>query len=104
MIAGHKVCLKSGYGLQENWPEEKMMPFFIVLEAEIENAALADRVVIIEMDANAKLGAKSIKGNPQYISPNGSILAQIVERQGLIVGNGTAIWKGMITRKRVTKH
>ena len=94
-----QVRIISGYGPQENWPEEKRMPFFIALEAEIEKAALADRSVIIEMDANAKHGAKYIKGDPHDISPNGSILAQIVERQGLIVGNGTAICKGMITMK-----
>ena len=51
----------SGYGPQENWPEEKRMPLFIALETEIEKAALAGRSVIVEMDANAKLGNKYIK-------------------------------------------
>ena len=99
-----QIRIISSYGPPENWLEEKRMPFFIALEAEIEKAALADRSVIIKMDANAKLGAKYIKGDPHDISPNGSILAQTVERQGLIVGNGTDICKGMIKRKRVTKH
>ena len=80
------------------------MPFFIALETEIEKAALADRSVIIEMDANAKLGKKYIKGDPHEISPNGQILAQIVERQYLVVGNGASICKGTITRRRVTRN
>ena len=37
------------------------MPFFVALETEIEKAALAYRSVIIEMDANAKLGKKYIR-------------------------------------------
>ena len=94
----------SGYGPQENWPEEKRMPLFIALETEIEKAALAGRSVLVEMDANAKLGNKYIKGDPHEMSPNGLILAKIVERQMLIVGNGLNICKGTISRKRVTKN
>ena len=75
-----KVRGLSGYGRQENWPEEKRMPFFIVLETEIEKATLAGRSVIVEMDTNAKLGKKFIKEDPHEMSPNGLILANIVER------------------------
>ena len=57
----NKVRVISGYGPQENWPEEKRMPFFIALETEVEKAALAGRSVIVEMDANAKLRKKFIK-------------------------------------------
>ena len=97
-----QVRVISGYGPQENWPENKRMPFFIALETEI--AKLAGRSVIVEMDANAKLGKKYIKGDPHEMSPNGHILAQIVERHMLVVGNGADICTGTITRKRVTKN
>ena len=33
----NKVRFISGYGPQENWTEEKIMPFFIALETEIES-------------------------------------------------------------------
>ena len=99
-----KVRIISGYGPQENWPEEKRMPFFIALETEVEKATLAGRSVIIEMDANAKLGKKFIKEDTHEISPNGLILANIVERQMLVVGNRTDICRGTITRKRITKN
>ena len=95
-----KVRIISGYGPQENWPEEKRMPFFIALETEVEKATLAGRSVIIEMDANAKLGKRFIKEDPHEISPKGLILANIVERQMLVVGNGTDICRGPITRKK----
>ena len=98
------VCIISGYGPQENWTEDKRMPFFVALETEIEKPALADRSVIIEMDANAKLGEKYIRSDPYEISPNGEILAQIVERQCLIVGNGKNLCRGTITRKPVTRN
>ena len=99
-----KVRVISGYGPQENWTEEKRMPYFIALETEIEKATLAGRAVIVEMDANAKLGRKYIRRDPHEISPNGVILANIVERQSLVVGNGTDMCTGTITRKRVTKN
>ena len=65
----------SGYGPQENWTEEKRMPLFTALETEIEKATLAGRAVIVEMDANAKLGRKYIRRDPHEMSPNGHILA-----------------------------
>ena len=33
----------SGYGPQENWEEERRLPFFIALETEIERAELAGK-------------------------------------------------------------
>ena len=49
----------TGYGPQENIDEEKPMPFFLALEKEIIEAKNIDRSIIIELDANSKLG-KSI--------------------------------------------
>ena len=46
----------TGCGPQENWEESRRVSFFIALEAEIVKAELAGTSVIIEMDANAKLG------------------------------------------------
>ena len=60
----------SGYGPQENWPEDKRRPFFVALETEVEKANLAGKSVIIELDANAKLGKKYIPNDPHEISPN----------------------------------
>ena len=93
----------SGYGPQENWPEEKRMPFFVALETEIEKAVLAGKSILIEMDANSKLGNTIIPGDPYEMSPNGAILAQIVERHNIIVGNGINTCKGTITRQRQTR-
>ena len=37
----------SGYGPQENWEEEKRLPFLIALETEIERAELADPTCLL---------------------------------------------------------
>jgi hypothetical protein len=94
----------SGYGPQENWEEERRLPFFIALETEIERAELAGKSVIIEMDANCKLGPKYIPRDPHDITPNGTLMAGIIERHNLKVGNGSDKCSGTITRKRVTKE
>ena len=49
------------------------------------------------------MGTKYILRDPHEMSPNGAILASIVERQQLIVVNGSDMCKGAITRRRVTK-
>ena len=58
----------SGYGPQENWEEGKRLPFFIELETEVEKAELAGTSVIIEIDANSKLGPEHIANDPHGIS------------------------------------
>lgn len=52
------------------------------------------------MDANAKLGDKIIKGDPNEMSANGELLYGIIQRQGLIIGNTLDVCDGVITRRR----
>ena len=94
----------SGYGPQENWQEDKRLPFFIALETEIEKAELAGKSVLIELDANSKLGPSYIAKDPHNITPNGTLLAAIIERQNLVIGNASDKCVGTITRKRVTRN
>ena len=99
-----EIRIISGYGPQENLPEDKRLPFFVALELEVEKASLAGKSVIIEMDANSKLGNKYIPKDPHEQSQNGAKLAEIVERQQLTVVNGTSMCSGVITRTRKTKE
>ena len=99
-----EIRVISGYGPQECWKEEDRMPFFAAIEEEIVKAELMGKSVIIQMDSNSKLGPGYIKDDPHYQSPNGKILAGIVDRHGLVVVNGLGDHcVGVITRKRVTK-
>ena len=74
------------------------------METEIEKAELAGKSVLIEMDANSKLGPKYIPGDPHAMTPNGALLAGVIERHALCVGNGAKECKGTITRKRTTRN
>ena len=86
----------TGCGPQENWEEAKRMPFFIALEVEIVKAEMAGKSILIQMDSNSKLGQKYIPNDTHGESPNGSLLASIME-------NGSSKCTGRITRKRVTR-
>ena len=106
-IAVNKMKIRhvSGYGPQENWPDNKKTPFFEALEAEVSRAELEGRSVIICMDANSKLGSEFIPRDPHGQSQNGKILAGILDRHALIVLNGLkekCDW--LITRQRSTEN
>ena len=103
-LTNKEIRIISGYGPQENWSENERMPFFLALEQEIIKAEIAGKSVIIEMDANSKLGPNIIPGDMHSQSENGKILADIIQRHNLIVGNGLSKCKGLVTRKRVTKN
>ena len=104
-IKTKQKCIRviSGYGPQENWEEEQRVPFFHALNTEIEKAELAGKSVIVEIDANSKLGPKYIPNDPHEMSPNAALLAEIIEQHNMIVANGTKNSSGTITRRRVTK-
>ena len=102
-VAGKEVRVINGYGPQECWNNEEKMPFFVALEEEVSKARLEGKSIILELDANSKLGSKYIKNDPHTISPNGIILSGIIDRHDLIVANGLSQKSsGVITRKRST--
>ena len=71
---------------------------------EIMDAYENNCMVVIEMDANAKVGMKYIVGDPHETSPNGRLLLEMVKRQNLIIVNAMDICKGLITKERITKN
>ena len=76
----------------------------MALEAEIVKAELDNMVVLIEMDANSKLGPELIKNDPHSQTPNGKLLSGIIGIHGLLVINGLENkCVGNITRRRETK-
>ena len=104
-MAGKKyIRIITGYGPQENRPETERMSFFLALEEEIVKAEMAGKAVIIELDANSKLGPQLVPGDKHPQSENGRILSEIIRRHGLILGNSLQQCKGLITRRRVTRN
>ena len=84
------------------WVPQEREPFFNALEKEVITAELAGKSVIVIADFNSKLGPEYVPNDPHLQDRNGALLAGIVGRQKLIVGNGLMKCKGIITRKRVT--
>lgn len=66
----------TGYGPQENGRKVKKMPFWVALEAEVASAEIYGKSVIIQMDANAKLGPLYIRKDPHTIYWNGKVLGE----------------------------
>ena len=101
-VGDRGIRIITGCGPQENWDEDKRMPFFIALESEIVKSELAGKSTIVELDANSKLGPEHIANDPHKMSANGKVLSSIINRHALIVANGTKQCKGLITRERTT--
>ena len=102
-VEGKEIRVITGYGPQENLKPDKTMPFFSKLEEEVVSAKLANKSIIIQIDANSKLGKSVIPKDPKDQSPNGAILADIIDRNALIVANSLEDkCSGVITRSRTT--
>ena len=71
------------------------MEFYINMEKEIEQAKNSNRAVIIELDANAKLGHNIIKDDTHPMSENGKLLMGVIERQNLFVVNSMELCNGL---------
>ena len=105
MMVGHlKVRVINGYGPQESENRQLIMQFWQDVETEIISAKDDNCCILIQMDANAKLGKCIIPGDPHDMSDNGKILSDLITRQNLCVLNADPMCKGVITRHRSTKQ
>ena len=71
------------------------------MEVEVIRAKDDGCYVLIEKDANAKVGERFIKSTPHNITNNGKIMMDIIERQNLTIANSLDFCKGTITRERL---
>ena len=101
-IATKKIRLINAYGPQEDEKDNIREDFFNRIDQEVKSSKIAGAMVCIEMDANAKLGAQVIKGDPKEKSKNGKLLENMVIENDLIVVNAMEICKGVVTRYRKT--
>ena len=103
-VGNKEIRVMTGYGPQETWTDDEKIPSFIALEEEVTKANSTNKSIVIELDANSKLGRNYIEGDQKPMSANGVILSGIIERHDLIVDNGIkSKCKGVITRKKITK-
>ena len=101
---GHlKVRIINAYGPQEDDMTNNIYEFWQELEKEIIDAKNQDCCVLLQCDANAKLGKTVIRDDPNDMSGNGQILSDILNRNNLYVLNSDILCTGTITRHRMTK-
>ena len=98
-----EIRVINGYGPQENIEVKDRLPFFSTLEEEIVSAQISNKSLIIQMDANSKLGKEMLPRDVHEQTANGAALAGIINRNALMVVNSVEKKvNGLITRRRVT--
>ena len=97
----NKIRVINAYGPQEDDNTNKIISFWQEIESEIIDAKANNCMILIQLDANAKVGTKHIKKDPNQMSDNGRIMMDIIERQDLELANTNEKCFGTITRERV---
>jgi hypothetical protein len=103
-LGREKLRIINAYGPQEDDGNQKILGFWQEKEAEIMNAENNDCLIIIELDANAKVGDNVIKGDPNPKSNNGQVILDIVLRHNLFIVNSSDLCTGLITRERILEN
>ena len=99
-VGKHDIRIINAYGPQETDTNAKIFNFWEDIENEVIAAKDNNCMIVIQMDANAKIGKEILKNDPNEQSNNGKILLEMVERQGLVIANTLDKCKGLITRER----
>ena len=73
------------------------------MEQEIVAGKNANFLILVQMDANAKVGKGTISHDPNEMSDNGRLLLELIERESLALLNISDLCTGTITRHRETK-
>jgi hypothetical protein len=90
-LGEHKVRIMNGYGPQEDDQTPIRLAFWQSLEQEIVAAKNLNCMVLVQMDANAKIGEHVIPGDPNEISDNGRLLLDLVTRENLVLVNSSPL-------------
>ena len=92
------IRIINAYGPQEDSTNRDVIfEFWQEIEQEIISGKEKSCLIVIQLDANAKLGNKVIKDDPNDISENGKIMLDIIKRHNLTVTNSMNICDGVIT-------
>ena len=70
------------------------------LEKEVMSAFDANCLILIQMDANVKVGTEFMKGDPHKQTENGKLMMEFLAHQNIYLLNGAD--KCVITRYRKT--
>ena len=77
---------------------------FLALEKEVTKAEIARKNLLIEMDANSKLGPFQVPGDKLPQNDNVRLLAGIIDQHVLLIGNSLPQCEGIITPEQSHKR
>ena len=78
-----KLRIINGYRPHDDDLQQNRLNFWLGLEEEIISAKSESCMIIIQMDANAKVGQQIISRDPNNVTDsNGRHLLELLERQG----------------------
>lgn len=103
-LGTERIRVINAYGPQEDDETQHIHSFWQQVEEQVLQAKDDNCFILIQMDANAKVGNEIIKGDPHKMSNNGRILLDIVKRQNLQIANSQHTCKGTITRQRILEN
>ena len=103
-VGENKVRIINGYGPQEDDPTAARLTFWQSMEQEVVAAKNENCMVLIQMDANAKVGKCVLRDDPNDLSNNGQLLLDLIDRENLVLVNSSSLCSGAITRHRVTQE
>ena len=95
-----QVRVINAHGPQEDESAVDILQFWLKIEEEVEAAKDNNCLVIMQLDANAKVGNTVIKNDPHNKSGNGVLFLDLVRRQNLFLANASSRCQGVITRVR----
>ena len=101
-VGKYDIRIINAYGPQETDTNPKIFNFWEEVENEVIAAKENNCMIVLQMDANAKIGKEKLKDDPNEQSNNGRIMLEMVERQGLEIANVLDQCKGLITRERIS--
>ena len=99
-VGVYDVRIINAYGPQEEDGNDIVFKFWQEIEQEIVDAKDENCLVIVQLDANAKIGKENLKDDPNNVTDNGKILLDVVERNTMCIVNTLDLCKGLITRER----
>ena len=105
VVSDEKIRVINAYGPQEpqtSFDKEISKLFWLEVEKQVVDAKNENCKVVIQCDANTKLGKEVFPKDIHDQTVNGSFLAQLIQRNDLYVLNSRNICSGVITRSRNT--
>ena len=101
-LGSTQIRVINAYGPQEDENSNKLFTFWQKLEQEIILAKDNFCLVLLELDANAKVGFEVLDQDLHSTSGNGKTLLEMIMRQNLYIANTFDQCQGVITRQRHT--